>query len=276
MTFSVAVGSVLIPRGKPNVSLMENTTETWDSIAEAWDASVGEGSDFQKSLVFPATTRLLAPAAGMQVLDACCGNGNYSRRLVELACRVTAFDGSSRMVELARGRTHPELPIRFEVADATDEGAILAAAGSEPYDAVVCSMALMDLPVIDPFLRAARKVLKPGGRLVWSIGHPAFHTNEAAKFALQEEGDAPVQRFGCLVTRYAEDYPHPSRGLITQPVPHTIYHRSMQTLFAACFAAGFRITGLEEPVFGPDPRTRSPFSWARRPDIPPVLVVRCE
>lgn len=255
----------------------------WNDIAEHWDAAIGEGNDFQKTLIIPATDRLLNPQPGQVVLDACCGNGSYSRRLGRNGVKVVAFDGSEKLVELARKRQLPEHgDIRYFVADATDEGEMAAGLagllGEARLDAAVCSMAMMDLHDIGPLLRFVKGRLKPGAPFVFSIGHPAFHSNESRKWAIQsdggETGGVPYQEFGCLVTRYLSDWPHPSRGLLDQPKPHMMFHRSIATVFKSCFEAGFIIDGLEEPAFPIDTRLRSPFTWARRPEIPPALVVR--
>lgn len=246
----------------------------WDRIGAHWDEQVGEGNVFQTELVMPATDELLRPQPGERVLDACCGNGNYARRLARRGCRVVAFDGSSILIERARERTRAsDGDVGFHVADACDAPSIHALGGE--FDAAVCSFALMDLPTISPLLSAVRNGLKPGGRFVWSTGHPAFHTNEATPTARQAQGEgAAEQTYGVEVTRYAADWPHRSRGILGQPEPHWIYHRSLSTLLAECFRAGFVVDGLLEPTFKPDTRARSPFSWARRPDVPPAIVVR--
>ncbi|MFT3786994.1 MAG: class I SAM-dependent methyltransferase [Tepidisphaeraceae bacterium] len=248
----------------------------WDTIAPYWDEQVGEGNDFQKQLIFPTTDRLLTPKAGERILDACCGNGGYARRLGRMGCDVLAFDGSAAFVEIAKSKTKAvDDRIEYRHLDACDASA-LRTLNDQSFDAVVCSMALMDLPTIDPLVQAVRRVLKQGGRFVWSVGHPCFHTNEAVKVGTQIDGEGePVQTFGCLVTRYKTDWIHESRGLLNQPVSHTMWHRSIGTLMQSSFEAGFVVDGFAEPSFEPDTRARSPFSWARRPEIPPVLVVRC-
>ncbi|MFN4241602.1 MAG: class I SAM-dependent methyltransferase [Tepidisphaerales bacterium] len=253
----------------------------WDAIADHWDAQVGEGSDFQKLLVFPATDRLLELRGGEVVLDACCGNGHHARRLAARGCRVVAFDGSARMIHHARRRHRPGSgDVVYHVADACDIDALRQALGDERFDAAVCTMALMDLPTLEPLLHAVRTSLRPGGRFVFSVAHPAFFSNEPLKWAQQDDGGEtdgrPRQTFGVLVTRYLTPWPHPSRGLLGQPRAHTMYHRPLSELLGACFAAGFVVTALAEPAFPPDTRLRSPFSWARRPELPPVLVVRLQ
>ena len=254
----------------------DDPREIWNDLAAYWDEQIGEGNDFQKQLVMPATDRLLVPQAGECVLDACCGNGNYARRLGRLGCDVLAFDGAPSFITIAKGRTQPaDGNIRHAIADACDEAAVVALGEPQSFDAIVCSFAVMDLPTIDPLLRAAAKLLKRTGRFVFSTGHPSFHTNESELTARQEQGEGEAtQTFGVNVSRYASDWPHLSRGILGQPRPHWIYHRSLSTILKSCFAAGFVIDGMEEPTFAPDTRARSPFSWARRPDIPPAIVIR--
>ena len=248
----------------------------WNDIAAHWDAQIGEGNDFQKQLVMPATDRLLVPTAGERVLDACCGNGNYARRLGRLGCEVIAFDGAETFIDLARKRATPaDGTIEYRVVDACDEGAVSALGDDDSFDAIVSSFAIMDLPTIDPLMRAAARLLKASGRFVFSTGHPAFNTNEAQMTATQDHGEGEsTQVFGVSVSRYARDWPHQSRGILGQPRPHWLFHRSLSTILSSAFAAGFVVDGMEEPTFEPDARARSPFSWARRPDIPPAVVVR--
>ena len=256
--------------------MSDDPREIWNDIAAHWDQQVGEGNDFQKQLVMPATDRLLVPGKRARVLDACCGNGNYARRLGRCGCEVVAFDGAPTFIDRARERTAAsDGAIRYAVADACDEAAIVGLSEGRPFDAAVCSFAVMDLPVIEPLFRAVRRVLVPGGRFVFSTGHPAFHTNESRLIAHQDHGEGEAtQVFGVEVVRYKTDWPHASRGILGQPRPHWVYHRSLSTLLNSAFACGFTMDGLEEPTFAPDSRARSPFSWARRPDIPPAIVVR--
>ena len=56
----------------------------------------------------------------------------------------------------------------------------------------------MDMPVIDPLLQAAVRLLAPGGRFVFAVQHPAFNSNAVRLCAETEtRGD------GIEVTRHA-------------------------------------------------------------------------
>ncbi len=167
-----------------------STRATWERIAGWWDTAIGEGNDFQRQLIMPATDRLLAIRPGEAVLDAACGNGNYARRLGRAGATVVAFDGAETFVQCARKRTRPEDgDIRYLVLDAADESALLSL-GEGRFDAAVCSMALMDLPDISPLLRSLRRLLKAGGRFVFSVPHPCFSSSRSRMTAelIQEHG----------------------------------------------------------------------------------------
>jgi SAM-dependent methyltransferase len=242
---------------------------------------MGEGNAFQRVLISPATERLLMVLPGETVLDVACGNGVFARRLAELGARVVAVDFSERFVELARARTEEAGygdAVEYLVADATDEEQMLAL-GEERFDAVVCNMALMDMPVIDPLMRALRRLLKPNGRFVFSVQHPAFNSN-AVRLALEvEERDGTlVETYSVKVTGYLYVPTGKGAGMPGEPVAHPYFHRPLSELFGACFRVGFAVDGLEEPSFaraedGSRSAARS-LSWEDFVGIPPVLVVR--
>src|SRR5438093_7404747 len=160
----------------------------WDQKAAFWDALHGdEGNHFHRMLVSPSVERLLALQPGEHVLDVACGNGTMARRLAVLGGKVTAVDFSAALIEKARqrGQSGGEL-ITYRVADATDQESLIAL-GEGTFDAVVCTMALMDMPVIAPFYQATRRLLRTGGRLVVATAHPAFNSNNPVFFAEQAD-----------------------------------------------------------------------------------------
>ena len=76
--------------------LQQQVTSAWDRNAAFWDARMGEGNDFVRTLLAPATDRLLELRPGERVLDAACGNGLYARRLAAAGAEVTALTSRRR------------------------------------------------------------------------------------------------------------------------------------------------------------------------------------
>jgi ubiquinone/menaquinone biosynthesis C-methylase UbiE len=255
--------------------------EAWEKKAAFWDKMMGEGNAFQRVLIGPATERLLKVLPGETVLDVACGNGVFSRRLAKLGAKVVAIDFSKKFIELARARTAEAgygNSVEYLVIDATDEEQMLALR-EERFDAAVCNMALMDMPAIDPLMRALRRLLKPKGRFVFSVQHPAFNSN-AIRLALEVEDreGTLVETYSVKVTGYLHVPPGKGAGMPGEPVAHPYFHRPLSELFGACFRAGFAVDGMEEPSFARaedgSRSTASSLSWEDFVGIPPVLVAR--
>jgi SAM-dependent methyltransferase len=254
----------------------DSPSSIWNRIAPWWAEQIGEGNDFQIRLIMPATDRLLSPQPGQRILDVACGNGNYARRLGRLGCRVLAFDAAENFLAEAKQRTiAADGDIEYRHCDATSESAMLALAEPGSFDSAVCSMAVMDLPTIDPLLRALRVLLKPDGQFVFSISHPCFNSNRSRMTAeLINEGGRTEQVFGVHITEYMDESTDLAAGILNQPEPHYSFHRPLHVLLGRCFAAGFVVDGFEEPSFPPGVGAKSAFAWAKRPKIPPACVVR--
>jgi len=247
----------------------------WEHNALWWDERYGEGNDFQKILIGPATERLLEIRPGELVLDVACGNGAFSRRMAQLGARVVAFDCSPNFVERAKARTTQHADrIEYSVMDATDSERLLTL-GRRRFDAAVCTMALMDMATIDPLMSALSQLLKTGGRFVWAVMHPCFN-HSGATMMMEEE-----YKNGELVAVHSvkvSAYIHPTTtqglGIVGQPLPQYYFNRPLSVLLDACFRAGFVLDGLEEPVFDQATEGKRPLSWANYKEIPPVLVAR--
>lgn len=261
----------------------EETREAWNQNAAFWDERMGEGNDFVEVLTWPATERLLAVRPGERILDIACGNGLTSRRLAALGAEVVAFDFAAEMIahavqrttQYADGRTSPAR-IQYLALDATDEAALLAL-GEGQFDAALCSMALFDMAEIEPLLHALSRLLRAGGRFVFSVIHPCFNSPHVVQVGEQEDREGQIVTvYSVKVSGYITPTVKHGAAIRGQPRPQLYFHRPLQVLFGACFAAGFVLDGLEERAFPPEhPVGRNPLAWSGKfSEIPPVLVAR--
>jgi SAM-dependent methyltransferase len=257
-------------------TINQQTHEIWNANAAFWDKYMGEGGSFQQSLIGPTTERLLDLTPGERVLDMACGNGAFARRMARLGARVVACDFAPTFIERARQRaTEYADRIDYRVIDATDEAQLLSL-GKQQFDAAVCTMAMMDMPTIDPLLSALAQLLKPSARFVFSIVHPCFNSGQGMKRVVEEEdrGGEIVDVYAVKISNYATPTTYMGLGVIGQPKPQYYFHRPLNVLFDSCFRAGFVVDALAEPVFVQETKPNRPFSWENYHEIPPVLIAR--
>ena len=143
-----------------------------------------------------AMLRMLPSVAGLCVLDAGCGTGRYARLMVELgAGRVVALDSSEAMLRRARS------------VGAQVRGDLSALPlGDAMFDLVVSGLALPDVADLRCVVAEWRRVLRPGGLVVYSTLHPdggrlgwarTFETSEGS-WALPAYWHTPAdQREAC-------------------------------------------------------------------------------
>lgn len=257
--------------------LREEVRRIWDDQAEWWDDRIGDGNDFQRELVEPATERLIGDVAGATILDVACGGGRMGRRMAELGAHVVGIDVSERFIRRARERAaHLAGRLEYHVVDATDRQA-LPALGQGRFDGAVATMALMDMAEIEPLFGALPALLRPGGWFVFTLMHPCFEAPGMVRFAEQAEVEGRIEtRVGVQVTRYLTPEAYWGIGILGQQRTHYYFHRPLHVLLGAGFRNGFVVDALEEPAFAPaeDPAGHCGAHWYRLPEIPRVLAVR--
>ena len=259
--------------------LGEETVDIWERNADFWDERMGEGNAFHKLLIEPTQLDLLSLKRGERVLDIGCGNGQFARKMASLGADVVAVDAAPRMIENVRRRTPPDAEcegrVRYEVVDASDEKAMLKL-GESSFDAAVSTMMLMDMASILPVAKVARRLLKPTGRMVFSVMHPCFNSTEGFTqiFEREEQEGEIIERLSVRITRYIEPHSHKGQAINGQPVAQNYFHRPLSALLGVFFKSGFVVDALEEPVFPVDVPGDDSFGWLMYKDIPPVLSVR--
>jgi len=131
---------------------------------------------------FPILEQLLLPRLPdrARILDVCCGSGYLAGLLAGRGYRVTGFDASPAMIDLARAHA-PQA--RFEVADATSFRT------RAKFDAAVCTFDSLN-HILDPVdltaaFRRIAAALKPGALFAFDILlEAAYRTDWAENFSL--------------------------------------------------------------------------------------------
>lgn len=179
---------------------------------DALEATAEDGDFSKRHLANPALLRLLGDVAGKRVLDAGSGNGYLSRLLATRGATVVGVEPTARMCGFAREK---EAELRQGVTYVQADLTNLPDLG-EPFDAVVCSMVLMAIPDWRPAVRACVEALRPGGRFVFAIVHPAF---EGLYPTWREHGEYRVDRYleeYEIAGAYASDFHRPLSAYLNE------------------------------------------------------------
>ena len=133
-----------------------STAEGYASWVEFYDEPGNQLIDLEQ----PVVREILDALPRGVALDAACGTGRHSAYLASLGHKVIGVDSSAAMLERARAKVpHGE----FHVADLHD-----LPLPANHVDLVVCALALIHVPALQPVLAEFVRVLRPGGHLVIS------------------------------------------------------------------------------------------------------------
>ena len=227
---------------------------SYDPIADAYAETIDE-APYNKHYERPAMLELLPPLNGKRILEAGCGAGWYTEQLLRRGARVSAVDASERIVEHARRRIdalEPEERARAELRAADLRAPLPFESGS--FDGIVSALVFHYLRDWNTMLREFRRVLAPGGWLLFSTHHPCADATRLkpgeSYFDVVQEEDT-WKRCGKVL----------------------FFRRSLTAISDALAAAGLGIVRLVEPRPTDEFRAAKPDSYDRLMQMPEFLIV---
>ena len=243
---------------------------SWEKSADWYDGIIGErGSELYQAVVIPGALRLLAPKRGERVLDLGCGQGVFSRALAQAGCLVTGVDAAPTLIQKAR--TYPvKPPVRYLARDAAQ----IEDLGE--FDAASAILCVQNMEHLDVVSAAAAKVLKPGGRMLWVVNHPAFRIPRQTSWGNDQATKIQYRRIDAYSSTLSIPIiMHPGKA---DSEVTTSFHRSLQTLTGTGFGAGLRLAGIEEWYSHKEsqPGPRAPAENRARKEFPLFLALLWE
>jgi SAM-dependent methyltransferase len=255
----------------------------WDGAADEYQAEHGgflrdDGFIWCPEGLDEADARLLGEVAGRRILEVGCGAGQCARWLAGQGATIVGIDLSyrqlqhSRRIDLSRdatvparqagGATAPAVPAVVPVAQA-DAEVLPFLDGS--FD-LVCS-AFGALPFVadaGAVLAEVRRVLRPGGRFVFSVSHPirwAFPDDPGPRGLTADRpyfDRSPYVEFDDGTPSYVE------------------HHRTMGDWVGLIASSGLALTGLVEPEW-PDGHDETWGGWSplRGRLLPGTAIFQC-
>ncbi|MGC8862512.1 MAG: class I SAM-dependent methyltransferase [Armatimonadota bacterium] len=245
---------------------MSQDSTIYEELAAGLAAYAAEsGGDLQRHVVVPAMLEMIGQVSGRDVLDLYCGAGYLSRRLATMGARVTAVDTSQRLIGIAGELDkREEHGIRYTVAEPSD----LSVLEDSVFDDIVCNMGLMITRDLSGTVAELARLVKLGGRFIFSVLHPCFCMPDACWMS-----DEDSRLLYKAVDNYFTEVWHLSEiTSVLRGDRDKVKHRTLSTYVNALSARGFNVRRLAEPRPAPEVLAVKPQleAFAR---VPAVLIV---
>lgn len=226
----------------------------WDAYADEYQATHGDYLGDAGFLWGPEgltedEAGLLGDVAGRDVLEVGSGAGQCSRWVAGHGGRPVGLDLSERQLQHSR---------RLDDATGVAVPAVLGTATALPFadaafDAVFCAFgALQFVADLDAALGEAARVLRPEGRLVFSITHPT-------RWSFPDDPGPDGLR---AATSYWDRTPYVEVNDDTGRVAYVEHHRTLGDWVRLLTRHGFVLVDLVEPEW-PEGHERTWGGWSR-------------
>jgi SAM-dependent methyltransferase len=211
---------------------MDTAGRSEQSLRAAWDENAEDWVRWARSrecdhafwhLNLPALLAML-PGPSEMTVDVGCGEGRLARALKELGHHVVGVESSPVLAQTAK-QADPSFEVHM--ADA-----VAMPLPNDVADLAIASLSLMNMDDMPGVVGEIARVLRPEGRLCFSVLHP-----------INTWGDAGAGYFETV--RYTEELERDGARMTLHDT-----HRPLGDYFAALQDAGFIVERVVEPVPG--------------------------
>ncbi|GHO71974.1 methyltransferase [Ktedonobacter sp. SOSP1-52] len=238
------------------------THASYNDIAQWYDQFLRERPIYTE-VILPNLLTLVGEVEGEVICDLACGQGWIARELARRGAQVTGLDLAPNLLALAQ-RYEEQEPRGIVYVQGNAE---LAEGLSDcQFTGCICVMALINIADLQATFQSIRRILKPGGWLVFAIPHPCFETPHAQWTSLSD----PEHPLGRIVTGYFDERqwfssnPEGVRSRVGD------YHRLLSTYLNHLAIAGFVLERVLEP--GPSAKQAERVPGNR--EVPTLLLIR--
>jgi ubiquinone/menaquinone biosynthesis C-methylase UbiE len=240
------------------------TEAKYDAIAQDYSLFAKKSFANPRSIGGLAIQNLIAQAGDVQGKNLCdlgCGDGHLVNYFSEAGAMVLGLDISEALLALAREQ-YPKASFKQEDAQS------LSTISDASFEILVSNFALMDIPDLLAVYQSVWRVLKPGGRFIFTLTHPCFQAPHSE--TLHEEG----KFLGRAIRLYRQEgawkssYAQGIRGRVGA------HHRHISSYLNGLIQTGFSLVHFAEP-FLPIADYASPEMQAMS-EIPFIFLVEAQ
>lgn len=220
----------------------------YDELADTYAEDVTSNA-YNAEIEFPATSSLIPAVDGKRILDAGCGTGFYTRWLVEQGADVLGIDASEEMLDHAIEQGGDRAT--FTQADLSEPLDFLE---EESFDGIVSALVLSYVKDWNQVFSEFHRVLRSGGFLVFSTGHPID------QFPPENDQGENYFELEELTKTWAIDVPY--------------YRRPFSAILNPVLENGFKLETILEPQPTAAFKKRRPDRYEKESRYPVFLCIR--
>ena len=213
------------------MDIKERLRAQWTDSVQDW---IGQDQSVRTGMLDSWMLNAIGDVSGRRVLDIGCGEGRFCRVLAGLGAEVTGIDLTTAFVERARGLSNGTG--NYLVGNAED----LNGVDDESFDLAVSYIVMVDLFDYVSSIRAAYRVLKPGGRFIVCNLHPIRMSNPNGWI---RQG---ARKLFYPVDNYTDEGPREFDWWWGRPFVNM--HRTLSSYISAFLESGFVLEALREPT----------------------------
>lgn len=229
--------------------------DAYETLAESYAAAV-ETKPHNAFYERPATLSLLPEnIKGKKILDAGCGPGVYSERLIKQGACVFAIDASPKMIELAAERLNGAAEMR--VADLSKPLDFLE---DSAFDLILSPLVLDYVKDWRAVFAEFYRILRPSGHLVFSVTHPFFDY-----IYFKSNDYFAIEVVSCEW-----------RGFEKVRVQMPSYRRPLGELLNPLLEIGFQIEKIVEPLPTEEFKAADPKHYEELSAFPAFICIRAK
>lgn len=224
---------------RTEATVIADPARPWEVNSQFWIEIIRRHRDrYRGELTDAAIRAAIGDPAGLDVLDAGCGEGYMTRWAAENGSRTAhGLDRSAGLIAAAEAARVPGTS--FSEGDAAG---LPFADGS--FDLVIANHVLNDLPDVAGPVSEFGRVLRPGGRLVIMMLHPCFYDGDGGRPETSPLSGMPG------TGRYFAQRPVTQAFQVdglTSPAASTSWVRPLEAYTGALTEAGLHVLSMSEP-----------------------------
>jgi ubiquinone/menaquinone biosynthesis C-methylase UbiE len=253
---------------------------SWGAVAGWYDEMLSDSDDsYQKNVILPNLIRLVDPKNSQTILDVACGQGYFTKAFASSMSDIDVIgcDISPELIELAKkeptNSSSANSP-KFQVSPADN----IPFMKNESADTITIVLAIQNIENLAGTFAECSRILKPSGRLLVVLNHPAFRIPQNSSWQWDENESKQYRRIDAYMSDHSTKIDMTPGEADQYKKKFTVsFHRPLQSYFKALNKAGLSVARLEEWIShrksqkGP----RGAEEDRTRKEIPMFLCLEC-